>query len=62
MFNSVPEHLDGFYECLDACMDCVATRCSVSDAYAIIDSYYSDEAITDSQYKVLRDILKEVQK
>ena len=62
MFNSVPEHLDGFYECLDACMDCVATRCSVSDAYAIIDSYYADEDITDSQYKVLRDILKEVQK
>lgn len=60
MFNQVPERLDAFYECLDACIDCIAQRMSVDDLRNLIDIYYSDETLTDNQYKILIDIIKEI--
>lgn len=60
MFNQVPEYLDAFYECLDACIDCIAQRMTASDLRNLIDSYYSDETLTDNQYKILIDIIKEI--
>lgn len=61
MFNSVPEYLDAFYECLDACIDCVASRMSVADLRNFIDEYYADEELTDNQYNIFIEIIKEIQ-
>ena len=61
MFNAIPEYLDRFYDCLESCMDYMASRCSLDDLWEIIDSYYADEEISDRQYEILRNIIKEIQ-
>lgn len=62
MFNSIPEHLDAFYECLDYCMDCIASRMSVYELRDTIDDYYANNEITESQYNIFINIIKEIQK
>lgn len=60
MFNSTPEYLDAFYECLECCMDCIASRMSVYELRDTIDNYYANNEITESQYNICIDIIKEI--
>lgn len=60
MSNAVSESLDGFYDCLCHCIDCIESKYPVSTLWNIIDNYYADEDITDTQYKILRDVILEI--
>lgn len=61
MFNQVPEYLDAFYECLECCMDCMASRMSAYELRVTIDGYYANNEITDNQFNILIDIIREIQ-